>query len=84
LRKISAEAAVMQDSEESLLRDPPSGQRNAIKRNSQPALYDQNSQSRLISFKKVLQFRKKDLQCLANSAKMLFCEAAREAIREDR
>ena len=36
------------------------------------------------SRKKLLQNRKKHLQSLANSAKMLFCEAARRAIREDR
>lgn len=33
---------------------------------------------------KSLQNGKKDLQCLADSDKILFCEAAREAIREDR
>jgi hypothetical protein len=34
--------------------------------------------------RKSLQNGKKDLQCLAESATILFCEAAREAIRKDR
>ena len=35
-------------------------------------------------FQKSLQNGKKDLQSLADSATILFCEAAREAIRKDR
>jgi hypothetical protein len=42
------------------------------------------AKSRLISPKKVCKTAKKYLQCLAESAKIIFCEAAREAIRKDR
>jgi hypothetical protein len=42
------------------------------------------AKSRLISPEKVCKTAKKDLQSLADSATILFCEAAREAIRKDR